>query len=372
MSLDARSAAALFDPARLRLARQLNGLKRAQLAELVGLSAAAVSQFESGAIKPRASTLAEISLRLGMPVAFFASTGRQLQAVSTEETFFRSLRRTSQLDRERAAAHVVLLAELVRIVEGRVKLPAYDVPRDLTLGAEDPVESAEAVAERLRTLWDLGEDPIPNTLRVLERHGVPVARLPLLTSDVDAFSTVATPRPLVILGADKGVRERSRRDSFHELGHVVMHHAEPEAASAPLERQAERFASALLFPARAFLEEWPKGKRLDWPRLVSLKARWGMSLGALLYRARELDALSPTAYQSAVKYMSKKGWRTREPGPSGSPEEPKLLSDAVALLLANHVDVDQLLVENGLPDADPLMTLLRIDPRRAQRLQLAV
>ncbi len=372
MSLDARSAAALFDPSRLRLARQLKGLKRAHLAELVGLSAPALSQFESGVTKPRPSTLAEISLRLGMPVAFFASTGRQLQAVPTEETFFRSLRRTSQLDRERAAAHAVVLAELVRIIESRVKLPAYDVPDDLILGAEDPLEAAEATADDLRSRWDLGEEPIPSTVRVLERHGVPVARLPLLTSDVDAFSTVATIRPVIVLGADKGVRERSRRDALHELGHLVMHHAEPEAASPPLERQAERFASAFLFPATAFLEEWPQGNRLDWPRLMSLKARWGMSLGALLYRARELNLLSPTAYESALKYMSKKGWRTREPGPSGEPEEPKLLSDALALMVENRVNVDRLLAENGLPSAEHLAALLRVESRQPQRLKLAV
>jgi Zn-dependent peptidase ImmA (M78 family)/DNA-binding XRE family transcriptional regulator len=372
VSLDAQSAAALFDPSRLRLARQLKGIKRSELAELVGLSAPAISQFESGVAKPRPSTLAEISLRLGMPVDFFASTGRPITAIPTEETFFRSLRRTSQLDRERAAAYVALLAETVRLVESRVKLPAYDVPDDLNLDADDPVDAAEAVADQLRSRWDLGEAPLTNTVRVLERHGIPVIRLPFLTSDVDAFSTVFTPRPLVVLGADKGVRERSRRDALHELGHIVMHHAEPQAASAPMERQAERFASALLFPARSFLEEWPDDRRLDWPRLVTLKARWGMSLGALLYRARELGALSPTRYESAMKYMSKKGWRTREPARSGEPEEPKLLADALSLMVESGVDLDRLLAENGMPPAEQLTGLLRVDPRPQRHLRVAV
>ena len=371
MSRDARSAAALFDPQRLRLARQLLGLKRAQLAERVGLSPAAISQFESGATKPRPSSLAEIALRLGMPVSFFAATGRPLLAIPTDQTFFRSLRRTSQMDRERAAAHAVLLAELVRLVESRVKLPEYDVPLDLTIDAQDPPDRAEEVAERLRVSWGLGEEPVPNTVRLLERHGIVVARLPLLTGDVDAFSSVVPARPIVILGADKGVRERSRRDALHELGHLVMHHADPEAASPPLERQAERFSSALLFPAAAFREEWPVGRRLDWPKLVSLKARWGMSLGALLYRARDLELISPIGYESAVKYMSKKGWRTREPGPSGPPEEPKLLRDALGLLIDNQVDLDALFEDGGLPFVDQLITLLQVEPRQ-RRLLLAV
>jgi Zn-dependent peptidase ImmA (M78 family)/DNA-binding XRE family transcriptional regulator len=368
VSHDARSAAALFDPQRLRIARQLAGQKRSQLAERVGLSAAAISQFENGTTKPRASSLAEIALRLGMPVGFFAVTGRPLLTIPTDQTFFRSLRRTSQLDRERAAAHAVLLAELVRLVESRVKLPAYDLPSDLTVDAQDRPEQAEVVAEQLRVSWGLGQEPIPNTVRLLERHGVVVARLPLLTEDVDAFSSVVPERPLVILGADKRVRERSRRDALHELGHLVMHHVDPEAASPPLERQAERFSSALLFPASAFRSEWPDGRRIDWSKLVSLKARWGMSIGALLYRARDLEVISPVGYESAVKYMSKKGWRTREPGPSGPPEEPKLLRDALGLLVDNQVDLDALFEGGGLPAVDQLIALLQVGPRQRRPL----
>ncbi len=372
MSADARSAAALFDPDRLRLARQLSGLKRSELAELVGLSAAAVSQFEGGSAKPRASTLAEISLRLGMPVSFFASTGQKLLALPTEQTFFRSLRRTSQVDRERATAYAVLLAELVRVIESKVRLPVYDVPSDLTVSAQQQPEEVEAVADRLRELWGLGCEPITNAVRLLERHGIIVARLPLLSGDVDAFSSSLPSRPVVILGADKGVRERSRRDALHELGHLVMHHVDPEAASAPLERQAERFASAMLVPAAALREEWPAGRRIDWPTLVTLKSRWGMSLGALLYRARELELITPTNYESAVKYMSKRGWRVREPGSSGPPEEPKLLGDAIRLMSENAVDLQRLLESDGLPPADQLKTMLRIEPTSARKPLVAV
>jgi Zn-dependent peptidase ImmA (M78 family)/transcriptional regulator with XRE-family HTH domain len=372
VSGDARSAAALFDPDRLRLARQLAGLKRSELAELVGLSAAAVSQFEGGSAKPRAATLAEISLRLGMPVSFFASTGRKLLTLPTEQTFFRSLRRTSQVDREKATAYAVLLAELVRVIETKVQLPAYDLPSDLTVSAGQAPEDVEGIAERLRSLWGLGDEPITNAVRLLERHGIIVARLPLLSGDVDAFSSSLPSRPVVILGADKGVRERSRRDALHELGHIVMHHVDPEAASAPLERQAERFASAMLVPAAALREDWPAARRIDWPKLMALKSRWGMSLGALIYRARELELITRVNYESAVKYMSKRGWRVHEPGPSGLPEEPKLLGDAIRLMGDNSVDLRQLLESDGLPPADLLLTMLRIDQSVARKPLVAV
>jgi hypothetical protein len=46
-------------------------------------------------------------------------------------------------------------------VESRVKLPACDVPSDLTVDTQDPPEVAEEVAEQLRVSWGLDQEPIP-------------------------------------------------------------------------------------------------------------------------------------------------------------------------------------------------------------------
>jgi Zn-dependent peptidase ImmA (M78 family)/DNA-binding XRE family transcriptional regulator len=372
VSADASSAAALFDPDRLRLARQLAGLKRSQLAERVGLSAAAITQYENRTNRPRPATLAQLALTLGMPVAFFADVGRPLDALPLEQTFFRSLRRTKLIERELAAAHATLLAELVRLVDQKVKLPSVDVPEDLTLRSEDPIPDAETVADELRRRWQLNPEPIENTVRLLERHGVVVARLALGSHDVDAFSWAIKRRPLVLLSSDKDTRERSRRDALHELGHLVMHHADPEAGCAPLERQAERFASALLVPAEALREEWPQTTRLDWSALMRLKHRWGMSLGALLYRAHELELLSPTTYQSAIKYMSKRGWRLREPGAASAPERPRLLGQAIRLMEQSGVDLQEMLEAAGLPPRDQILAMLQVEPAGPRRLRVAI
>jgi Zn-dependent peptidase ImmA (M78 family)/DNA-binding XRE family transcriptional regulator len=367
---DAQTAAALFDPQRLRLARQLSGLRRLELAELVGVSAAAISQFENGVTRPRPATLAELALRLNLPVAFFQSNGRPPISLSTDQTFFRSLRRTTQRDRERAAAHAALLAEVTQLVEERVVLPESDVPTDLGMSPNAPLEEVEHVAEVVRARWDLGEEPIANTVRLLERHGVMVARLPLLTKDVDAFSWALEPRPIVVLGSDKGVRERSRIDAAHELGHLVLHHADPEPGNALLERQAQAFAAALLVPASALREEWPREPRIDWHRLLQLKARWGMSFAALLYRARDLRLISPKAYETAMKYMSRRGWRVREPGPPSRPEEPRLLREAFRLLDESGVDLSALLERHRLPHEDRLAQLLGLQTDTPVRVAL--
>ena len=363
MSLDIREASALFDPARLKLARQLSGWSRAELARRAGLSAAAISQFEGGSSRPKPATLAELALVLGMPARFFAAGRSDTLIPHTEESFFRSLRRTSQRDRERAAAHAGLLAELVRAIETRVLLPAFEPIDDLVLDAGEPAERAEHAAKLLRERWAVADGPIDDVVRLLEQHGVVVCRVPLLTRDVDAFSWTSGPRPLVLLGADKGVFERSRLDAAHEVGHVLMHAHDPEPAQANMERQAQRFGAALLFPAEALRDEWPRSGRLDWGRLLSLRNRWGISMAAILYRVRELELVSATAYENAMKYLSHKGWRVREPGAARQPEQPALLAEALALLAGAGTSLDALADEANLPSSDDLMTRLGVEAR---------
>ena len=369
MSLDARGAAALFDPDRLRAARQLNGWSRAELARRAELSAAAISQFESGSTKPRAATLAQLALALGVPVRFLAATASPFVVPNVQESFFRSLRRTTQRDKERAAAVSSLLGELVRAVEDRVVLPTFETFPDLALDSSDSVEAAEHAANEVRRRWNIPEGPIDNVVRLLERHGLVVCRLPLLTKDVDAFSWGAGSRPLILLGSDKGVFERSRLDAAHELGHMLLHVHDPEPAQQNLERQAQRFAGALLFPEADFRREWP-GPRINWDALLHLKTRWGLSMAAILYRSKELELLSPTAFENSMKYLSAKGWRVREPGQRRSPEEPALLNEALGLLEAHGTTLADLGDLAHLLGDDDLRTRLQLSPQ--VRLAVAV
>lgn len=73
----------VFEPARLRVARELVGMSQGQLATQIGLSAAAISQFENGAARPSAETAAALGAALEVPAGFFT---RPL--AETHEGFF--------------------------------------------------------------------------------------------------------------------------------------------------------------------------------------------------------------------------------------------------------------------------------------------
>lgn len=161
---DARTAASIFDPQRLRVARQLRKLTRSTLADEVGVSPAAVGQWESGEVRPKPQTLLEISRVLGFPVAYFATSGRMLSNLETERTFFRSLRRSRQIDREAAMAHAALIAELVSVIERHARLPALNIPEyPVDIDASDA--DIDAVAARVRDDWGLEDEPIDDIVR---------------------------------------------------------------------------------------------------------------------------------------------------------------------------------------------------------------
>jgi Zn-dependent peptidase ImmA (M78 family) len=177
---------------------------------------------------------------------------------------------------------------------------------------------------------------------------VVAARVDVDRSDVDAFSVWYPDRPVIVLGADKGVTARSRFDAAHELGHLVVH--EPgQAETKVAEQQAHWFAAAFLLPADSLCDSLPR--TADWRAFLDLKAEWGASIAALLRRAKTLGVMGDHTYLNAIKVMSARGWRRREPGDDllGLPERPVLLQRALGELERAGLGVDDLARRAHLP-----------------------
>src|SRR5262245_19206644 len=273
---DARTLAklaALTDPGRVRRARESHRLTQSELAQRLTaaghrISAPALSQIERGVTRPSPDTLAALSSVLEHPVGFFARRGSAPMRTDDTEPggYFRSLRTTSARDRRHALSSAYLMHDLVVAVERRVRLPDVDLPH---IETTDPTEAAAET----RWAWNIDAGPIPHVVRELERRGVVVVRLAAAGDKVDAFSVNFPDRPLVVLGNDKGKRDRSRFDASHELGHLVLDH-DPKDEGSELEAEAHAFAAAFLMPAED-IEPELRADRLTWNRLLDLKLRWG-------------------------------------------------------------------------------------------------
>jgi len=115
-----------------------------------------------------------------------------------------------------------------------------------------------------------------------------------------------------------------------------------------VERQANEFAAAFLMPADDIMDELPS--RADWPTLLRLKAKWHVSIAALLVRAKTLNVMDEHSYTQAWKALSVRGWRKHEPGDIGKPEVPVLLQRALDLTISAGLSFDEFIGRTGLPE----------------------
>ena len=128
-----------------------------------------------------------------------------------------------------------------------------------------------------------------------------------------------------------------------------MHHdAEPGGKIA--EEQANRFAAEFLMPAEEIGPHLPTTTAgRGWARFAELKEHWGVSLAALLYRARTLGVMGDVTYRNAMIRMSQNGWRRAEPGRVSSLEAPSMLARAREVINEAGIDDQQFLSGAGLP-----------------------
>ncbi|WP_316302849.1 XRE family transcriptional regulator [Clavibacter michiganensis] len=295
--LSLEKVAETFDGDRLRQARQLALRTKQDVASTIGVSAAAVGQYEANAMAPRPELVGALASALDVLPEFFAA-GRPQSKLESGDAFFRSLRSTTARQRAKATSYTEQVWELVNAIERHVRLPAVSLPHLETEPGRprDPVVTARAV----RQYWGLSGKPVAHLVRLLESKGIIVVLVPMVEHEVariDAFSTLAFDRPLMVLSVDKADDVfRHRFTAAHELGHLLMH-GEYTAGDPALERQADRFAAEFLMPTNVVRQELPA--RFDMRKLAQLSEHWGVSIQALVYRSKELGLISDSAARRA-------------------------------------------------------------------------
>jgi len=319
-------------------------LPRTELAAKIGISPAAITQLERDLIRPTTTVAAELALALGVPGSFLLHASSS-QPIPASAAHFRSLRSAPAMSRDQALAFAELSLEVLAAIEDHVDLPEVSLP---TIGLSS-LHTEQGIAQAARQARDalgVADGPVPHVVRLLEAHGVLVLRLPdeLIDRRVDAFSTTASSRPIVLLSPMKDDKARSRFDSAHELGHLLLHH-DAEPGSKVIENQAHAFAAAFLTPADQVVDDLPR--RLDWPAFHRAKRRWGVSLKALIYRAHSLKLISDAAYRRANVQLAE--WGNPEPVPLGPPESTSLLGMAIAMLADTGITIDDIADHIAVP-----------------------
>jgi Zn-dependent peptidase ImmA (M78 family)/transcriptional regulator with XRE-family HTH domain len=355
-----------FVASRLRQAREARGLSVVALAELAGVSAAAISQYEKGHHLPRIETSEVLAKRLNLPLSYFLKP-EVVAPVEQHRLFYRSMSSATKQARTRAGRRLEWFKEIVAYFEQffdfpEPNIPDFGLPDDFREITRATIESA---AEQLRAYWRLGMEPIADVIRTMEANGIYVSRGSLDAETLDAFSEFDGQRPYVFLNGDKNVLVRSRFDCAHELGHLVLHRnvKQKDLNRATdfkiIESQAHHFAGAFLFPARSFQHEiWA----LSLDSFRSLKPTWKVSIAAMISRASQLEILDEEETKRLWINLSRRGWRQREPLDDLPCEQPKMLAKAADSLIKNKIKTrEQIIADLAIPHSD-IVELLGDEP----------
>lgn len=312
---------------RLKVLRDLEGITQAELAESLGVTQSFLSRVEKGEKPFPESTAIAASKNYGIPSSFFQVESN----VSAMGHFtFRKSSRARVRDEHRIKA---LYGEAARLfhdvsVESGYHETVLPEPAD---HEGDPEECAEA----LRRSCGLGpEDPVRNVTRLLERCGVGVVTH-LDANDVDVSEHIGISRPnklnnRPLVALTHHVPGTVQRLSLgHELGHWIFDRqlaAPVHGVRNPVEARAFRFAGALLLPEKVVRRRVTESLSLH--AYLPIKADYGVSVSAILRRAKDLGVISSERYRSLSIQLSSQGWRRQEPV-EVSEESPRLFHQAL-------------------------------------------
>jgi Zn-dependent peptidase ImmA (M78 family)/DNA-binding XRE family transcriptional regulator len=304
----------MFNPARLKLARQRRGLSLTKVAAQSGVSLRSLTNYENAASSPSEENLLKLAHTLGVPLHFFERESVDLLPV--DAVSFRKLSKTTAIKRDAVLAAALLAIEFFLVVESKFQLPVSDIP---SLDKLKPEQAAELTRRR----WGLADRPISNVVHLLESKGVRVAAINHEYQDIDAFCFIRDSTPYVFLNTSKSA-ERQRFDAAHELGHLVLHsdlEMDP-SQSKEREMEANRFAASFLMPQSAILAQAMRGASID--RILAARSHWKVSAMAMTHRLHELHLLSDWQYRTTCVTLSDNGYRASEPGGT-VPETSQLL-----------------------------------------------
>lgn len=324
-----------FNGARLREAREARGLTGVSLAEIAGVTPGMISQYEHGIKTPQHDVLERIARGLNLPVMFFFQGPIGDDAIDSPLTF-RSLSSATKTARTKEAHkfrwHLNIARYLAHFATfPTVRFPDWDMPAPTDLSDED----IDLIAMKVRRFWGLDDGPISDMVELVEKNGAIVVRYELGAQALDAYSGWSAGRPHIVVGADKMAAVRSRYDVAHELAHLILHRGIGEQQlrrsemHREVERQANFFAGSFLLPARAFSEDFGL-PMLD--ALLSLKLKWQVSVGAMIFRSDWLRLIAPEQCERLWIAYGRRGWRNHEPYDEELPiEQPRTLRTAFEL-----------------------------------------
>lgn len=286
----------------LKKIRLLKNLSLKEAGKLLNMSSTAISKYEKGDIVPNSSKLIEFAN------AYKVKTIDLIKVYKTPKMEFTSFRKKKRL----TGGNLELLKQLI-LEEVSKYLEVLDLSNvngntfKLKKYPCNDLNDAEKTAEKFRNFIEISNiQPISDLINILENLGIIIIQVKNYDnrfSDFDGLSEIVEGVPVIVLldGIADGARQRFT--IAHELGHLILDIKNENIDS---EKLANRFASALLMPKEAIINEFGSlRKNISFYELNAFKNEYKVSYAAIVYRLKDLNIINEYLYKKLNIFISK-------------------------------------------------------------------
>ena len=311
---------------RIKQARKAGNFSLRKLADEIGVSAMAISKYERDQDVPSSGVLLRLSQALQVKVDFFFRP-------STVSVQLQAYRKHAVLGvKEQEAIQMRIQDWVERYLEVESLFPEEQHAANLPLRKVTSLDEIETAALELRDRWSLGYDAIENLVQLLEDRGIKVGIISGF-EHFDACTFNADGDPVIVTKGELS-GDRQRFNLGHELGHLIL---DIQGDRKP-EQAANRFVGAFLVPAAtARFELGANRTDLNINELHMLKHKYGLSMQAWIYRAKDLSIISENTAARLFQQFRVNDWHRQEPGKPYPSETPMRMERLIYRALAEDL-----------------------------------
>ena len=283
----------------LKRIRLIKSLSLKEASDLLKMSTTAISKYEKGVWKLNSEKLIKCAKAYDVKV---------IDLIPTEmpcELQFTAFRKKSRLTGEK----LLLLKDIIRKeVSKNIEVIKFNQSNVLNIQKFncDSLEEAEQVAlkVRLEMLKISDIQPLHNMTDILENLGIVIVYIDNVNnkfSDFDGLSEIVEGIPVIVL-LKQNDGARLRFTLAHEFAHLLLN-----INSSEEEKICDRFASSLLMPKNAIINEFGiKRNRITLKELEYFKNEYKVNYSAIIYRLQDLEILTPSSAKNLYIIVNKK------------------------------------------------------------------
>lgn len=324
---------------KLTSARKMAGMSLQDLEDKLEkiVSRQALHKYEQGKMKPDSKILITLSKVLKVPIDYFYSTPSinvELKDISYRK-YSSKISKTEQSSVEEKAKEICQrYLELEQLINPYEKTEYFTYDKII-----ENADDTEAAAKKLREVWLLGYDPIPDVVEMLEDKGYKVIEIDA-PEGFDGMKADVDGKKIIALKKSTKQNEdvvRKRFTALHELAHHSLSFSK-KLSDKEEETLCHNFACAVLYPADMAKKELSKDRfHFYQNELILIKERWGISFPAVFSRALHLGIITNFIYRRFnVGYRERK-LHLNEPGKFMSKEKPVRMERLVYLGLSKEI-----------------------------------